>query len=104
MSLDAPLAYIIPDETARVAHAAFPKGNPYMRVRDTLGPLFTNPDFAALGAAFGAWTGRVETTAEFASALDEANGRKGLRLLHCLTDIEQLSAAGATVSALRSEG
>ncbi|MEI6779193.1 MAG: hypothetical protein WCK70_20010, partial [Chloroflexales bacterium] len=27
MSLDAPLAYIIPDETARVAHAAFPKGN-----------------------------------------------------------------------------
>jgi transposase len=48
MSLDAPLAYIIPDETARVARAAFPKGNPSMRVRDTLGPLFTNPDFADL--------------------------------------------------------
>src|SRR5829696_3667260 len=48
MSLDAPLAYIIPDETARVARAAFPKGNPYMRVRDTLGPIYTNPDFADL--------------------------------------------------------
>ena len=63
-----------------------------------------NPDFAALGAAFGAWSRRVETTAEFGSALEEANGLKGLRLLHCLTDIEQLSAAGATVSALRSKG
>ena len=62
-----------------------------------------NPDFAALGAAFGAWTRRVETTAEFAAALAEANGRQGLRLLHCLTDIEQLSAAGATVSALRAK-
>jgi acetolactate synthase-1/2/3 large subunit len=61
-----------------------------------------NPDFAALGTAFGAWTRRVETTTEFASALEAASGRKGLRLLHCLTDIEQLSAAGATISALRS--
>jgi acetolactate synthase-1/2/3 large subunit len=64
----------------------------------------SNPDFAALGAAFGAWTRRAETTAEFAAALAEANARKGLRLLHCVTDIEQLSAAGATVSALRAKG
>jgi hypothetical protein len=28
--------------------------------------------------------------------------RKGLRLLHCLTGIEQLSAGGATVSGLRA--
>lgn len=31
MSLQAPLFYIIPDETALVAHAAFPNGNRYMR-------------------------------------------------------------------------
>jgi len=62
-----------------------------------------NPDFAALGSAFGAWSQRVETTAEFESALAEAKGRRGLRLLHCLTDIEQLSAAGATISGLRSK-
>ena len=48
MSLRAPLVYAIPEETARVAHAAFPKGNPYLLIRDTLGPIFTNPDFAVL--------------------------------------------------------
>jgi len=48
MSLRAPLVYCIPDETARVGHAAFPKGNPYMRMRDTLGPIYTNPEFAPL--------------------------------------------------------
>ena len=61
-----------------------------------------NPDFAALGAAFGAWTRRVEATGEFAAALAEAKEGQGLRLLHCVVDIEQLSAAGTTVSALRA--
>ena len=63
-----------------------------------------NPDFAGLAAAFGAWARRVETTAEFGAALAEAKERSGLRLLHCITDIEQLSAAGATVSGLRAKG
>jgi transposase len=40
-----PLASI-PEETARVTHAAFPKGNPAMRMRDALGPIFTEPQFA----------------------------------------------------------
>src|SRR6266540_2651956 len=48
MSLRAPLFYIIPEQTVQVARAAFPKGNPYMRMRDTLGPIYTNPDFAQL--------------------------------------------------------
>src|ERR687886_1149537 len=48
MSLRAPLVYCIPEETARVAHAAFPKGNPSLRMRDALGPIYTNPEFAAL--------------------------------------------------------
>jgi len=46
MSLRAPLASRSPDQTAQVAHAAFPKGNPYMRMRDTRGPISTNPEFA----------------------------------------------------------
>jgi transposase len=46
MSLRAPLFYQIPEQTAQVARAAFPKGNPYMRMRDELGPIYTNPDFA----------------------------------------------------------
>lgn len=60
-----------------------------------------NPDFAAMATAFGGWGLRVETTSEFSSGLADALGRKGVRLLHCITDIEQLSAGGATVSGLR---
>lgn len=48
MSLRAPLFYQIPEQTAQVARAAFPKGNPYIRMRDELGPIFTNPDFTQL--------------------------------------------------------
>lgn len=48
MSLRAPLAYLIPEQTVNVARAAFPKGNPYMRMRDALGPIYTNPEFAHL--------------------------------------------------------
>jgi transposase len=48
MSLHAPLFYVIPEETVQVAQAAFPKGNRYLRVRDTFGPLFENPAFAPL--------------------------------------------------------
>src|SRR2546421_1131980 len=36
----------VPEETARVAHAAFPKGNPYLLLRDTLGTIFRDDDFA----------------------------------------------------------
>ena len=61
-----------------------------------------NPDFAALGAAFGAWSTSAATTAEFKDALTEAHGRKGLRLIHVRIDVEQLAASGATVSGLRN--
>jgi transposase len=48
----------IPGETARVAKAAFPKGCLAMRVRDALGALFTDEQFAELFAARGrpAWS------------------------------------------------
>lgn len=38
----------IPDETARIAHAAFPQGNPYMRMRDELGVFYQDEAFATL--------------------------------------------------------
>jgi transposase len=38
----------IPEETARVARTAFPRGNLYLMMRDELGTLFTDDDFAAL--------------------------------------------------------
>ncbi len=62
-----------------------------------------NPDFAALACAYGGWAARVETTEAFAPALADAIQRRGVRLLHLITDIEQLSAGGATVSGLRAK-
>jgi acetolactate synthase-1/2/3 large subunit len=59
-----------------------------------------SPDFAALARAYGAWAASVETTAEFAPALEDAMGRKGVRLLHLRTDIEQITNA-TTLSAIR---
>jgi transposase len=38
----------VPELTAFVARAAFPDGHPYLRLRDELGPLFRDEDFAAL--------------------------------------------------------
>ncbi len=38
----------IPETTARVAHTAFPKGNAIMRLRDALGPIYTDEQFRAL--------------------------------------------------------
>lgn len=66
------------------------------------GTTLHNPDFAALAIAYGGWARRVETTAELNAALAEAKDRKGLRLLHLIIDVEQLSAGGATVSGLRA--
>src|SRR5438874_4654120 len=43
----------VPDETARVAHAAFPKGHPSLTCRDVLGTIFQDEDFAALFPAWG---------------------------------------------------
>ncbi|WP_379921811.1 thiamine pyrophosphate-binding protein [Erythrobacter sp. R86502] len=63
----------------------------------------SNPDFAKLGAAYGAWTARAETTREFDAALAEARDQKGLRLIHVLTDLEHIAASGATISGLRAK-
>jgi len=63
----------------------------------------SNPDFAALGEAFGGWSATAATTDEFTTALAQAQSRSGLRLIHMKIDIEQLAASGATVSGLRAK-
>ena len=55
MSRYQPHNFEIPAETSQVALAAFPKGNVYMTMRDKLGPLFKDADFAALFD----WRGQV---------------------------------------------
>ncbi|HET9459795.1 MAG TPA: thiamine pyrophosphate-dependent enzyme, partial [Sphingomicrobium sp.] len=59
-----------------------------------------NPDFAAIARAYGGWGETVERTEDFAPALDKALKKKGIRLIHCVTDVEQISHAN-TISALR---
>jgi acetolactate synthase-1/2/3 large subunit len=61
-----------------------------------------NPDFAALARAYGGWAETVETTADFAPALDKALKKKGIRLIHCKTDVEQITNA-TTISRLREK-
>ena len=41
------------DVTARVARAAFPKGNIYVQIRDTLGSIYVDEDFADLFSVKG---------------------------------------------------
>jgi transposase len=47
-----PISPVSP-ETARVAKAAFPKGNTYLTLRDELGPIFGDADFASLFSTTG---------------------------------------------------
>src|SRR6266571_9205424 len=58
MSLHPHIIAPVPDETARIAHAAFPKGHPYLTFRDVLGTIFQDEDFTALFPAWGqpAWS------------------------------------------------
>lgn len=48
MSLKLDAIEPVPEETARVARAAFVKGNPYITLRDELGVIFEDEDFAEL--------------------------------------------------------
>lgn len=43
----------VPEETARVARLAFPKCNRYLTMRDELGTIYTDQDFADLFSTYG---------------------------------------------------
>src|SRR5215510_13308383 len=53
MSLPASPDPPIPEDTVRVAHAVFPQGNVLMRMREALGPIYSNPPFASLFSPTG---------------------------------------------------
>ncbi|HEY7419546.1 MAG TPA: IS1182 family transposase [Ktedonobacteraceae bacterium] len=48
MTLHPQHEFSIPEETARVARAVYPKGNLYMKMRDTLGTIYQDESFAYL--------------------------------------------------------
>lgn len=48
MSLPSQPLLSVPDDTARIARAAFRRGNLYVLLRDKLGAVFADADFADL--------------------------------------------------------
>ena len=50
-----------------------------------------NPDFVNLAEAYGGWAERVEATEQFAPALTRSLERGGIRLIHCVTDVEVIT-------------
>jgi transposase len=82
MSLHASPSDVIPEPTSQGACAAFPKGHPSMRMRDTLGPLYTNPQLATLFSP----TGRpAEAPAQLAL----------LTIMQCVEGLSDAQAADA---------
>jgi acetolactate synthase I/II/III large subunit len=52
-----------------------------------------NPDFAAVGQAFGGFGERVERTEEFAPAFERALASNKPAILHCVVDPQALTPA-----------
>src|SRR5467141_1250573 len=74
----------IPEQTARVAHAAFPKGHPYLTLRDHLGAIFQDDDFAALFPAWGhpglpPWRLALVTIMQFREHLADRQAAEAVR-------------------------
>ncbi|WP_405987666.1 IS1182 family transposase [Streptomyces sp. NBC_00872] len=74
----------VPVETARVARAAFPKGSLAVRLRDELGVIFTDEQFADLFPARGrgAWSpGRLALVSvlQFAEGLSDRQAAESVR-------------------------
>ncbi len=74
----------IPDETIRVAKAAFPKGNPYLKLRDELQTIYMDEEFAELFAQRGQPAespGRlaIVTVLQFAEGLSDRQAADAVR-------------------------
>jgi transposase len=84
MSLHPPPIGPIPEQTARVAHAAFPKGHPYLTLRDHLGTMFQDDDFATLFPAWGypglpPWRLALVTIMQFRETLADRQAAEAVR-------------------------
>jgi transposase len=84
MSLRPRLVPDIPEETTRVAKAAFPKGNPYMTMRDQLGTFFTDDQFVDLypangQLAFSPWRLALICVMQFAENLSDRQAADAVR-------------------------
>jgi transposase len=74
----------VPEQTAQIAHAAFPKGNPYLTLRDQLGTIFQDEDFAPLFPAWGypglsPWRLALVTIMQFRENLSDRQAAEAVR-------------------------
>src|SRR5215210_7651702 len=74
----------VPHDTARIARAAFPRGNPYLLLRDRLGAVFGDADFAdlypALGQpAYAPWRLALVTLLQFREGLSDRQAAEAVR-------------------------
>lgn len=74
----------VPEETARVARAAFPKGTVYMTMKDALGEVFEDEDFAHLfpsrgQPAMAPWRLALVTIMQFAEGLSDRQAADAVR-------------------------
>src|SRR2546423_3124635 len=84
MSLHPHLIAPVPEETARVARAAFPKGHPYLTFREALGTIFQDEDFASLYAhtgqpGFTPWRLALVTILQFRENLADRQAAEAVR-------------------------
>lgn len=74
----------IPDCTRQVAQAAFPKGNPYLTLRDELGTIFEDKDFEACyprrgQPAYNPWRLALITLMQFREGLSDRQAADAVR-------------------------
>src|ERR687885_1319213 len=74
----------VPKHTARIARAAFPKGSPYLGLRDRLGPIFSDPDFSDLypecgQPAYPPWRLALVTLMQFRETLADRQAAEAVR-------------------------
>lgn len=84
MSLKPSIIKPVPRSTVRVARAAFPKGNLYMKLRDEFGTLFADLDFAELypergQPAFAPWRLALITVMQFLENLSDRQASEAVR-------------------------
>lgn len=84
MSLKPTVVEPVPKQTARVARAAFPKGNLYLSMRDKLGTLFEDLDFTDLyprrgQPAFAPWRLALITVMQFLENLSDRQASEAVR-------------------------
>jgi transposase len=84
MSLKPEFIREVPEMTVEVARAAFPKGNPYLTLRDNLGTIFEDEDFVGLFPEHGQpalppWRLALVTIMQFRENLTDRQAAEAVR-------------------------